>query len=56
MKVLANDAYPDPAFVEAHNGKYVDLDTLFRESDFSPSTPPLQRRPGTWWTPAVWRR
>ena len=33
MKVLANDAYPDPAFVEAHNGKYVDLDTLFRESD-----------------------
>lgn len=34
MKVLANDAYPDPAFVEAHNGRYVDLDTLFRESDF----------------------
>lgn len=34
MKILANDAYPDPAFVEAHNGKYVDLDTLFRESDF----------------------
>ena len=34
MKVLANDAYPDQAFVEAHNGTYTDLDTLFRESDF----------------------
>jgi len=34
MKVLANDAYPDPSFVEIHNGRYVDLDTLFRESDF----------------------
>lgn len=34
MKVLANDAYPDTAFVESHNGRYVDLDTLFRESDF----------------------
>ncbi len=34
MKVLANDAYPDAAFVEAHNGRYVDLDTLFQESDF----------------------
>lgn len=34
MKVLANDAYPDQAFVAAHNGTYTDLDTLFRESDF----------------------
>lgn len=41
MKVLANDAYPDPAFVEAHNGKYVDLDTLFRESDFITLHAPL---------------
>mgnify|MGYP002691472712 CR=1 FL=1 len=38
MKVLANDAYPDPAFVEAHNGKYVDLDTLFA---IAASAPPL---------------
>ena len=36
MKVLANDAYPDQAFVAAHNGTYTDLDTLFRESDFIP--------------------
>lgn len=41
MKVLANDAYPDPAFVEAHNGKYVDLDTLFREADFITLHAPL---------------
>ena len=34
MKVLAYDAYPDEAFVSAHGGQYVDLDTLFRESDF----------------------
>lgn len=41
MKILANDAYPDPEFVEAHNGKYVDLDTLFRESDFITLHAPL---------------
>ena len=41
MKVLANDAYPDEAFVEAHNGKYVDLDTLFREADFITLHAPL---------------
>lgn len=34
MKVLANDICPDTAFIEAHNGRYVDLDTLFREADF----------------------
>ena len=34
MKVLAYDAYPDEAFVSAHGGQYVELDTLFRESDF----------------------
>lgn len=41
MKVLANDAYPNEAFVEAHNGKYVDLDTLFREADFITLHAPL---------------
>lgn len=34
MNVLAYDAYPDEAFLSAHGGQYVDLDTLFRESDF----------------------
>lgn len=41
MKILANDAYPDNAFVEAHNGKYVDLDILFKESDFITLHAPL---------------
>lgn len=56
MKVLAYDAYPDEAFVSAHGGQYVDLDTLFRESDFITLHCPSTRRPGTWWTPSVWRR
>ena len=34
MNVLAYDAYPDEDFLSAHGGQYVDLDTLFRESDF----------------------
>lgn len=34
MRVLAYDAYPDEAFLAAHNGTYTDLDTLFRKSDF----------------------
>ena len=41
MKVLANDAYPDQEFVQSHNGTYVDLDTLFRESDFITLHAPL---------------
>lgn len=34
MRILANDAFPDQAFVQSHNGAYVDLDQLFRASDF----------------------
>lgn len=41
MRVLANDAYPDQEFVQSHNGTYVDLDTLFRESDFITLHAPL---------------
>ncbi len=41
MKVLAYDAYPDQAFIEAHNGSYVDLDTLFQQADFITLHAPL---------------
>jgi D-3-phosphoglycerate dehydrogenase len=41
MNVLAYDAYPDEGFMSSHNGKYVDLDTLFSESDFISLHAPL---------------
>lgn len=34
MKVLAYDSYKDEKFVAEHNGKYTDLDTIFKEADF----------------------
>lgn len=41
MRVLANDAFPDQEFIQSHNGTYVDLDQLFRESDFITLHAPL---------------
>ena len=41
MKILAYDAYPDEAFVKAQGGRYVELDELFRESDFITLHAPL---------------
>jgi D-3-phosphoglycerate dehydrogenase len=41
MKILCNDTYQDEAFVASHNGRYVDLDTLLRESDFITIHSPL---------------
>lgn len=41
MQILANDAFPDPEFIQAHNGTYVDLDQLFQESDFITLHAPL---------------
>ena len=41
MNILANDAYPDPSFIEKHHGKYVDLDELVAESDFISLHAPL---------------
>lgn len=41
MKILANDAYPDEAFISACGGQYVDLDTLFAQSDFVTLHAPL---------------
>ncbi len=34
MKILANDTVMDTDFINSHKGRYVDLDTLFKESDF----------------------
>lgn len=41
MKVLAYDAYPDHDFIARHQGEYVDLDTLFSQSDFITLHAPL---------------
>lgn len=41
MKVLAYDACPDQDFISRHQGKYVDLDTLFSQSDFITLHTPL---------------
>lgn len=41
MKVLGYDAYQDDRFMAEHGGTYVDLDTLFRESDFITLHAPL---------------
>ena len=34
MKLIATELYPDPAFVEEHNIRLVDLDTLLAEADY----------------------
>lgn len=34
MQILCCDSYRDEDFVFAHNGRYVDLDTLLQDSDF----------------------
>lgn len=41
MKVIAYDAYPDNDFIKAHNGEYVDLDTIFEQADFITLHAPL---------------
>lgn len=41
MNILAYDVYPDQAFIENHQGRYVDLDTLFSQSDFISLHAPL---------------
>ena len=41
MNILANDAYPDHAFLERFGGQYVDLDRIYREADFITIHAPL---------------
>lgn len=41
MNILANDAYPDRAFLERFGGQYVDLDRIYREADFITIHAPL---------------
>jgi D-3-phosphoglycerate dehydrogenase len=41
MKVLCYDKFPDEEFVAKYNGRYVDMDTLLRESDFITIHSPL---------------
>ncbi|MGO5023522.1 phosphoglycerate dehydrogenase [Lawsonibacter sp. LCP25S3_G6] len=41
MSILANDAYPDEEFLCTYGGSYVDLDTLFAQSDFITLHAPL---------------
>lgn len=41
MRILANDAYPDEEFLRTYGGRYVDLDTLFAQSDFITLHAPL---------------
>jgi len=43
MKVLAYDVYPDPAWAAARCVEYVDLETLFRESDIVSLHTPLTK-------------
>ena len=52
MKVLA----PIPPLWRPTTANMWILTPCSASLTLSPSTPPLQRRPGTWWTPAVWRR
>ncbi|MDR1785320.1 MAG: phosphoglycerate dehydrogenase [Spirochaetaceae bacterium] len=41
MGLLCYDAYPDEEYVKIYGGKYVDMDTLLRESDFITIHAPL---------------
>jgi D-3-phosphoglycerate dehydrogenase len=41
MKVLCYDKFPDEAYAKQYNGRYVDMDTLLRESDFVTIHSPL---------------
>ncbi|MGI5174459.1 phosphoglycerate dehydrogenase [Treponema sp. OMZ 840] len=34
MNILASDTYKDTDFIDLYKGKYVDIDTLFKQSDF----------------------